>query len=106
MFEHAPEKAKEAANESPVFIKDRGRPTHALVSYEEFEAKWKRPISALAALEDRRATIDKDIDPPQLRFRNRDIEFRRVFLFDTNVASASRPSGKAGSVIRSGDDGH
>jgi hypothetical protein len=45
------------------------------VSYEEFEAKWKRPMSALAALEDRRATINKDIDPPQLSFRNRDIEF-------------------------------
>ncbi len=74
-FNQNPSKAKQAAKDSPLVITDHGKPTHVLVSYAEFEANWKKPKTALEALYDPNATIDKDFDPPRLSFEGRKIEF-------------------------------
>lgn len=74
-FNQNPSKAKQAASESPLVITDHGRPTHVLVTYEEFEANWKKSKSALEALCDPNATIDKEFVPPRWSFEGREVEF-------------------------------
>jgi prevent-host-death family protein len=73
-FNQNPSKARQAANENPLVITDHGKPTHVLVSYEEFEANWKKPKSIAEALYDPNGS-DLDFDPPRLSFENRKIEF-------------------------------
>ena len=74
-FNQNPSKAKQVAKDSPLVITDHGKPTHVLVTYEEFEANWKKPKTALEALCDPHSMIDKDFDPPRLSFEGREIEF-------------------------------
>lgn len=74
-FNQNPSKARQAANENPLVITDHGKPTHVLLTYEEFEAKWKKPKSALSALCDPNPATDDDFDPPRLSFKNRKVEF-------------------------------
>lgn len=73
-FNQNPSKAKQAANENPVVITDHGKPTHVLITYEEFEAKWKKPMSVGEALNDPNG-FDRDFDPPRLSFEGREVEF-------------------------------
>jgi prevent-host-death family protein len=73
-FNQNPSKAKQAAKESPVVITDHGKPTHVLVTFEEFEANWKKPKSLADSLYDPFGS-DKDFDPPRLTFEGRDVEF-------------------------------
>jgi prevent-host-death family protein len=74
-FNQNPSKAKQVAKESPLVITDHGKPTYVLVTFEEFEANWKKPKTALEALCDPNAVIDKDFDPPRLSFEGREVEF-------------------------------
>jgi prevent-host-death family protein len=43
-------KAKRAASEGPVIITDRGEPTHALLTFEDFRRLTARPMTGLEAL--------------------------------------------------------
>lgn len=63
--QHASE-AKKAANKGPVFITDRGRPAHVLLSIEDYQriTGGKRNIADLLAMP---GIEDLELDIPQLR---------------------------------------
>jgi len=56
-------RAKRAASEGPVFITDRGRPAHVLLSIEEYERLLSSTpsIAALLGMDE-----DLDFEPPQV----------------------------------------
>lgn len=59
-------KAKRAAKKGPVFITDRGRPSHVLLSAEEYEritGSHKSIVDLLAMPE----AADIEFEPPRLR---------------------------------------
>ena len=56
-------KAKRAASHGPVFVTDRGRPSHVLLTYQEYQRLSGTGISLLEALA---ADDDIDFDPPKL----------------------------------------
>lgn len=58
-------RAKRAALEGPVFITDRGRPAHVLLTIEEYQriADNKTSIVELLAMPD---VADIDFEPPRL----------------------------------------
>lgn len=58
-------KAKRAAFQGPVFISDRGRPAHVLLSIEEYQkiTKQKQSIVDLLAMS---SIADIDFEPPRL----------------------------------------
>lgn len=55
--------AKKAARRGPVFITDRGRPAHVLLTIEDYEALSGRPLSLAEALAQ---ATDFDFDAPRL----------------------------------------
>ena len=57
--------AKKAANSGPVFITDRGRPAHVLLSIEEYQnvTRSQTSIVDLLAMPD---VADIDFEPPRL----------------------------------------
>jgi prevent-host-death family protein len=74
-FNQNPSKAKQAANDQPVVITDHGKPTHVLVTYEQFEANWQKSKTLAEALGDPNG-MDLDFDPPRLSFEGRaEVEF-------------------------------
>jgi len=62
--QHASE-AKKAAREGPVFITDRGRPAHVLLSIEEYRRLSGQSMSLADALA-QGDEGDFDFDPPRL----------------------------------------
>ena len=56
--------AKRAAENGPVYITDRGRPAHVLLSIEEYRRLTARPISLADAIA---GQGDFDFDPPHLQ---------------------------------------
>lgn len=61
-FNQDTSRAKKAADSGPVFITDRGRPAHVLLSIEEYRrlAGQRRTIIDALALDD-----DVEFDPPR-----------------------------------------
>lgn len=66
-------RAKRAARNGLVFITDRGKPSHVLMSIEEYERlkqkepePRKRPKSLAEALADNRPEADFDWEPPKM----------------------------------------
>jgi prevent-host-death family protein len=59
-------RAKKAARKGPVFITDRGRPAHVLLTIEEYRkiAGKQESIAELLAMPD---ATEIDFDPPRLR---------------------------------------
>ncbi|MDP2012353.1 MAG: type II toxin-antitoxin system Phd/YefM family antitoxin [Phenylobacterium sp.] len=55
--------AKKAARRGPVFITDRGRPAHVLLTIEDYEVLAGRTLSLAEALAQ---TTDFDFDAPRL----------------------------------------
>jgi prevent-host-death family protein len=55
--------AKRAAENGPVYITDRGRPAHVLLSIEEYRRLTARPVSLADALA---GDGDFAFDPPRL----------------------------------------
>lgn len=55
--------AKRAAESGPVYITDRGRPAHVLLSIEEYRRLTARPVSLADALA---SEGEFDFDPPRL----------------------------------------
>ncbi|MCQ2003531.1 type II toxin-antitoxin system prevent-host-death family antitoxin [Rhizobium sp. NRK18] len=58
--------AKKAAEKEPVFITDRGRPAHVLLSIEEYERLAGLRKQNLAELLSMPEDDDIDFDPPKL----------------------------------------
>jgi prevent-host-death family protein len=65
-FNHAPSRAKKAAEKGPVFITERGRPSFILLSFDEYQKmthQEKSIVDLLAMPED---TPEFDFDPPRM----------------------------------------
>lgn len=58
-------KAKKAALEGPVFITDRGRPSHVLLSMEDYRKLTGKGMSLAEAIADPRPEADFAFDPPR-----------------------------------------
>ena len=58
--------AKKAARSGPVFITDRGRPAHVLLSIEDYQKLAGGGMSLLDALGQTDEADDFDFDPPRL----------------------------------------
>ncbi|MBB5754148.1 type II toxin-antitoxin system Phd/YefM family antitoxin [Prosthecomicrobium pneumaticum] len=57
--------ARKAAKDGPVIITDRGRPSHVLMTIEEYRRITERPMSLAEALA-HPESADIDFDPPRL----------------------------------------
>lgn len=64
-FNQDASKAKKAAQRGPVFITDRGRPAHVLLTIEEYQRITKRQTNILEQLAMPEAA-DIEFDPPKL----------------------------------------
>jgi prevent-host-death family protein len=66
-------RAKRAAKNGPVFITDRGEPSHVLMSFDDYEKlkpadpDEKKPKNLPEALADNRPGADFDWEPPRMR---------------------------------------
>lgn len=69
-FNQGASEAKRAASKGPVFITDRGRPAHVLLSFEEYQrlTKQRRNIADALAMP---GTADIEFDPPRVRIDTR-----------------------------------
>lgn len=65
-FNQDASRAKKAAEKGPVFITDRGRPAHVLLSIEEYRRLTASGRSLLDAIADDSEGGDFDFDPPRL----------------------------------------
>jgi len=65
-FNQDTSRAKKAARRGPVFITDRGRPAHVLLSIEEYQRLTGGKMSLAEALAQPGAA-DVDFKPPRLR---------------------------------------
>lgn len=59
-------RAKKAAQDGPVFITDRGRPAHVLITIEEYQRLTGAPMTLAEALAQPEAS-DFEFDPPKIR---------------------------------------
>ena len=66
--------AKRAANKGPVFITDRGRPAHVLMSFEDYQrlTKQRRNIADALAMP---GIADIEFDPPRVTIKPRPVDF-------------------------------
>lgn len=73
-FNHGASEAKRAANNGPVFITDRGRPAHVLMSYEDYQRliKQHRNIADVLAMP---AVADIEFEPPRVTIEHRPVDF-------------------------------
>lgn len=67
--------AKKAANNGPVFITDRGRPAHVLLSFEEYQrlTQQRRNIADALAMP---GAEDIEFDPPSVNIEIRAADFQ------------------------------
>jgi prevent-host-death family protein len=67
--------AKKAARRGPVFITDRGRPAHVLLTIEDYRRLTGESMSLAEAL-DHAASADFEFEPPRLNvvFKPADLE--------------------------------
>jgi prevent-host-death family protein len=69
-------RAKRAAKKGPVFITDRGRPRHVLLSFEEYEQLkvhgGKKTILEMLAMPE---AAEIDFEPPRLKLHLRPADF-------------------------------
>jgi prevent-host-death family protein len=65
-------RAKKAASRGPVFITDRGKPAHVLLSIEEYQrlAGTHRKIADALAMD-----ADIEFDPPRIAIESRPADF-------------------------------
>jgi prevent-host-death family protein len=65
-FNQDTSRAKKAAQDGPVFITDRGRPAHVLLTIQEYQRLTGGQMTLIEALAQPEAT-DFDFDPPRVR---------------------------------------
>lgn len=73
-FNQGTSEAKRAANNGPVFITDRGRPAHVLMSFEHYQrlTKQRRNIADALAMP---GTADIEFEAPRVLVDNRPADF-------------------------------
>lgn len=73
-FNQAASEAKRAANSGPVFITDRGRPAHVLLSFEDDQrlTRQRRNIADALAMP---GSADIEFDPPRVTIETRPADF-------------------------------
>ncbi|EPZ16682.1 prevent-host-death protein [Thauera terpenica 58Eu] len=73
-FNQGASEAKRAANKGPVFITDRGRPAHVLMSFEDYQrlTKQRRNIADALAMP---GIADIEFDPPRVTIKPRPVDF-------------------------------
>jgi len=73
-FNQGTSEAKRAANKGPVFITDRGRPAHVLMSFDDYQklVKQRRNIADALAMQEV-ATIE--FAPPRMRIGIKPADF-------------------------------
>lgn len=64
-FNHDVSRAKKAALQAPVFITDRGKPSHVLLSIAEYQ-KLTRTLPNIVELLAMKTNIDIEFDPAKL----------------------------------------
>ncbi|KRC73424.1 type II toxin-antitoxin system [compost metagenome] len=66
-------RAKKAANDGPVFITDRGRPAHVLLSFEDYQrlTRQRRNIADALAMP---GVADIEFDPPRTTIGTRPVD--------------------------------
>ena len=67
-------KAKKATKDGPVFITDRGRPAHVLLSFEESQrlTRQRRKIADALAMP---GVEDIEFDPPRANVKIKEVDF-------------------------------
>jgi len=65
-FNQDTSRAKKAARKGPVFITDRGRPAHVLMTIDDYQALTGGPVSLAEALAQAEGA-DIDFKPPRLQ---------------------------------------
>ncbi|TLZ13928.1 MAG: type II toxin-antitoxin system Phd/YefM family antitoxin [Gammaproteobacteria bacterium] len=65
-FSQNTRRAKKKARTGPVFITDRGRPTHVLMTIDDYQALTGGPMMLAAALA-QPESADIEFEPPRLR---------------------------------------
>ncbi len=73
-FNQDTSRAKKAATKGPVFITDRGKPAHVLLSIEEYQRLTARPRSIVEALS-MPGLSDIEFDPPRSHALPRPADF-------------------------------
>ena len=73
-FNQGASEAKRAANKGPVFITDRGRPAHVLMSFDDYQrlTKQRRNIADALAMP---GIADIEFDPPRVTIKPRPVDF-------------------------------
>ena len=73
-FNQASSEAKRAANNGPVFITDRGRPAHVLMTFEHYQqlTKQRRNIADALAMP---GNADIEFEPPRVTIETRQADF-------------------------------
>jgi prevent-host-death family protein len=66
--------AKKAASKGPVFITDRGRPAHVLLTIEDYQRLTGEHMSLLKALEQSGAEADFAFEPPRVEGLTRSVD--------------------------------
>jgi len=72
-FNQAASRAKKAAQKGPVFITDRGRPSHVLLSFDEY-TKMSGPCRSIGDMLSDPAAAEIEFDPPRLGFIAREVD--------------------------------
>jgi prevent-host-death family protein len=65
-FNQDTSRAKQAARHGPVFITDRGRPAHVLITIEEYQKLTGGPMTLADALAQGDSS-DFEFDPPKIK---------------------------------------
>lgn len=73
-FNQGTSEAKKAANNGPVFITDRGRPAHVLMTFEEYQriTRQRRNIADALAMP---GTAEIEFEPPRMTIETRPADF-------------------------------
>lgn len=73
-FNQGASEAKRAANNGPVFITDRGKPSHVLLSFDDYQrlTKQRRSIADALTMPD---IADIEFKPPHVTIKPRPVDF-------------------------------
>ena len=73
-FNQAASEAKRAANNGPVFITDRGRPAHVLLSFDDYQrlTRQRRNIADALAMP---GLADIEFEPPRVTITPKPVDF-------------------------------
>ncbi len=73
-FNQGTSEAKRAANNGPVFITDRGRPAHVLMTFEDYQRLTKQRRNIVDALA-MPGVADIEFEPPRVTIQPRPVDF-------------------------------